>query len=82
MWDLPGPGIEPVPPALAGRFLTTAPPGTPQGFSTMLLILFYSCDRVYKGESTKGQITALPPVTGTPGSEGHIAKRYISEVGR
>ena len=27
MWDLPGPGLEPVPPALAGRFLTTAPPG-------------------------------------------------------
>ena len=27
MWDLPGPGIEPVSPGLAGRFLTTAPPG-------------------------------------------------------
>ena len=27
MWDLPGPGIEPVFPALAGRFLTTVPPG-------------------------------------------------------
>ena len=25
MWDLPGPGIEPVSPALAGGFLTTAP---------------------------------------------------------
>ena len=30
MWDLPGPGLEPVSPALAGRFLTTAPPGKPQ----------------------------------------------------
>ena len=29
MWDLPGPGLEPVFPALAGRFLTTAPPGKP-----------------------------------------------------
>ena len=29
MWDLPGPGIEPVSPALAGGFLTTAPPGKP-----------------------------------------------------
>ena len=29
MWDLPGPGLEPVPPALAGGFLTTAPPGKP-----------------------------------------------------
>ena len=26
MWDLLGPGIEPVSPALAGGFLTTAPP--------------------------------------------------------
>ena len=27
MWDLPRPGLEPVYPALAGGFLTTAPPG-------------------------------------------------------
>ena len=27
MWDLPGPGLEPVSPALAGGFLTTMPPG-------------------------------------------------------
>ena len=29
MWDLPGPGLEPVSRALAGGFLTTAPPGKP-----------------------------------------------------
>ena len=29
MWDLPRPGLEPVYPALAGRFSTTAPPGKP-----------------------------------------------------
>ena len=29
MWDLPGPGTEPVSPALAGGFLTTVPPGKP-----------------------------------------------------
>ena len=28
-WDLPGPGLEPVSPALAGRFSTTAPPRKP-----------------------------------------------------
>ena len=28
--DLPGPGIEPMSPALAGRFLTTGPPGMSQ----------------------------------------------------
>ena len=29
MWGLPRPGLEPVSPALAGRFSTTAPPGKP-----------------------------------------------------
>ena len=45
MWDLPRPGLEPVPPALAGRFSTTAPPGKPH---TVILksnpsILLLSC---------------------------------------
>ena len=31
MWDLPRPGLKPVSPALAGRLLTTAPPGKPPG---------------------------------------------------
>ena len=30
MWDLPRSGLEPVSPALAGGFLTTAPPGKPE----------------------------------------------------
>ena len=30
MWDLPRPGLKLVSPALAGGFLTTAPPGRPQ----------------------------------------------------
>ena len=30
MWNLPRPGLEPVSPALAGRFSTTAPPGKPR----------------------------------------------------
>ena len=38
MWDLPRPGLEPVSPALAGGFLTTAPPGKPSG-----LILICGC---------------------------------------
>ena len=37
MWDLPRPGLEPVSPALAGRFSTTAPPGKPQRS------IFYFC---------------------------------------
>ena len=31
MWDLPRPGLEPMSPALADRFSTTAPPGKPYG---------------------------------------------------
>ena len=35
MWDLPGPGLEPVSPASAGGFLTTVPPGKPT-FSSLI----------------------------------------------
>ena len=34
MWDLPGSGIEPVSPALVGRFFTTEPPGKPEEVSS------------------------------------------------
>ena len=39
MWDLPRPGLEPVSPALAGRFSTTAPPGKP-GAIYLIKLLF------------------------------------------
>ena len=40
-WDPPRPGLEPVSPALAGRFSTTAPPGKPKKvtFGTFILSL-------------------------------------------
>ena len=41
MWDLPGPGLEPVSPALAGRFSTTVPPGKPE-HSFLKLVLKYT----------------------------------------
>ena len=37
MWDLPGPGLKPVSPALPGGFLTTVPPGKP-------FLVFYNLD--------------------------------------
>ena len=43
MWDPPRPGLEPVSPALAGRFSTTAPPGKPLSF----LIIGLSGYKVY-----------------------------------
>ena len=39
LWDIPRPGLEPVSPALAGRFSTTAPPGKP----LCLIIFTYIC---------------------------------------
>ena len=36
-WDLPRPGLEPVFPAWAGRFSTTAPPGKPLGLFIFIL---------------------------------------------
>ena len=53
MWDLPGPGLEPVSPALAGGFLTTVPPGKPMDSSFffffklfiyyLFIILIFGC---------------------------------------
>ena len=47
MWDLSGPGIEPVTPALAGGFLTTAQPGKSPNLllnkSNVVLYLLSSC---------------------------------------
>ena len=40
MWDPPGPGLEPVCPALAGGFLTTVPPEKPHIFKTMHMYYF------------------------------------------
>ena len=40
MWDPPRPGIEPVFPALAGGFSTTAPPGKPLSSFQALVIVF------------------------------------------
>ena len=46
MWDLPRPGLEPVSPALAGRFSTAAPPGKPQ-MALFLRTCFYFVSRLF-----------------------------------
>ena len=45
MWDLPRPGLEPVSPALAGRFSTTAPPGKPK-YCTFIASFFFASESV------------------------------------
>ena len=37
MWDLPGSGMEPTSPALAGGFFTTEPPGKPPCLLEMMI---------------------------------------------
>ena len=49
MWDLPGPGLKPVSPAMAGGFSTTAPPGKSH------LAYFYSPWKEYTLGSTSSQ---------------------------
>ena len=47
MWDLPRPGLEPVSPALTGRFSTTAPPGKPWSPLSIPLIVGLISDMFY-----------------------------------
>ena len=42
MWDLPGQGLESMSPALAGRFLTTAPPGKPLFYRFFLKFILFT----------------------------------------
>ena len=42
MWDLPGPGLEPVSPALAGGFLITVPPGKSLSFFLDFFFLMWT----------------------------------------
>ena len=61
MWDLPRPGLEPVSPALAGRFSTTAPPGKPLNTILMVKSGEHALSRVVFlfGESGLGVISSL-----------------------
>ena len=47
MWDLPRSGREPVSPALAGRFSTTAPPGKPDKCVFKVKCIFPFCYLIF-----------------------------------
>ena len=58
MWDLPRPGLEPVSPALAGRFSATAPPGKPR---TIFLYRFdCTCYDAQEGRQKPQTLTTHP----------------------
>ena len=78
MWDHPGPGLEPVSPALAGGFLTTAPPG-----KSCLVLLFVSlatagsiCRRGFcqhiPSERERGQCPGLLGLWRLPSGKVHL----------
>ena len=58
MWDLPGPGIEPVSPSLAGVFLTTAPPGKSETHSFEGISLLWPS---FSGKAIKLFLSTSPP---------------------
>ena len=61
MWDVPGPGLEPMSPALADELLTTRPPGKPQKYyfkaTSIYLILTIGADC----EFTEAISGSIPP---------------------
>ena len=59
MWDLPRPGLEPVSPALAGRFSTTAPPGKPQNIIILTFNQYKNFWRSFSKSSVYFTLRAL-----------------------
>ena len=64
MWDLPGPGLQPVSPALAGGFLTTAPPGKPQTHFSFVITQGSPGCALPRGTWQKGFLLAGAVTTG------------------
>ena len=63
MWDLPRPGLEPVSPALAGRFSTTTPPGKPGAIFFFFSFLCVSRLRTGYGVEHGGHSSSLRLLT-------------------
>ena len=70
VWDLPRPGLEPVSPALAGRFPTTAPPGKPPVLSLLINISNLSSKKNLSQKCTRLQISSNSKHVGSFGPRG------------
>ena len=75
MWDLPGPGLEPVFPALAGGFLTTVPPGKPYFYLYIFRLLLF-----FFFPSLLPLRTPLWPVSSLSTSFRYLDKMFSSEA--
>ena len=78
MWDLPGPGLEPVSAAMAGRFSTTVPPGKPHPLLLRKIVwerlpAWAFCNR----ETFRGQISQPCPSQIHPGRKCVQAKAHL-----
>ena len=81
MWDLPGPGLEPVSPALAGGFSATVPPGKPQprilmrrerrhrGGSSLPRVAQLTSDRARSGPGRLGSTASRPALSSKEGGQ-------------
>ena len=70
MWDLPGPGIEPMSPALQGKLFTTEPPGKPQRPFFFSNAPLYQCFPLHKQQfvhrlDLHSECRIQIPITGT-----------------
>ena len=95
MWDLTGPGIEPVSPALAGGFLTTASPGKPSMYFYFILFFLTSFLCIFKWLLSTALFTnlglrliciinphpALPRGMGMARGQGQIAGPPVFQIG-
>ena len=91
MWDLPGPEIELMSPALAGGFLTTAPPGTSKIYSlnfqvsnTVLLITatmlcIRSPELIHHKAGNVSPLTNISPFPSLSSPSNHQSTFYFYE---
>ena len=70
-WDLPGPELKPVSPALAGRFLTTGPPGKSLGaahfkdFDKCIMTHIHHC-RIIQNSFSALKMPCVLPIHSSP----------------
>ena len=74
MWNLPGPGIEPMSSSLVDRFLSTVPPGkfNSTGFEENILICIHLYS-IIQGIFTTLKIFCIPPI--------HLSPKHLATTG-
>ena len=73
MWDLPRPGREPVSPALAGRFSTTAPPGKPDSDFYLFIYLIFLISENNQKKICTTKLPHCTPATNTTLQTNHTS---------